>query len=101
MLFAIILVLSTFAACSFLNDTEETQGGGSQGEVTTEAVETPPVPDKDWGGRTFNVLAVRESFEPNFEIVGDLKGDNVSSAVYVRNDWIQQKYNVDIQEYGD
>lgn len=99
-LFVIIFVLSTLVGCFFGEQTDETEGTQA-GDVVTDAVETPPVPDKDWGGREFSVLSVNNSYEPNFEIVGDLTGDRVSPAVFKRNSWINQKYNVDIQSYGD
>ena len=97
LLIATILALSTLVACFGGDEAEETQPG----EVTTEATENAPVPDKDWGGREFSVLSVKQSFESNFEIVGEMNGGNVSSAVYARNNWIKDKYNVTIQEYGD
>ena len=97
LLVAIIMALSTLVACFGKDEAEETQPG----EVTTTVEEIAPVPDKDWGGREFSVLSVQKSFETNFEIVGELNGGNVSSAVYARNNWIKDKYNVAVQEYGD
>ena len=97
--FAIVMMLSTFAACKKKEEQQDTQG--TQGEDTTVAVETPPVPDKDWGGDVFTVLTVKHYVEPNFEVVGMSKGNNVSVAAYQRNMWIGEKYGVDIQEYGD
>lgn len=96
LLFAIVMILSTFAACKDKQEPDETQD-----TVTLVEEETPPVPDMDWGGRVFNVLSVKHYIEPNFEVVGQIKGDKVSSAVYQRNLWLGEKYGVDIQEYGD
>ena len=94
--FAIVMILSTFAACKDKQEPDETQD-----TVTLVEEETPPVPDMEWGGRVFNVLSVKHYVEPNFEVVGQIKGDKVSSAVYQRNLWLSEKYGVDIQEYGD
>ena len=97
LLFAIILSLSTLVACSFGEETEETQAGG---DVTTAVEEVPPVPEKNWEGREFSVLSVEESYEPNFEIVGEMTGDKISQAVYERNQTIKDMYNVNIAAYG-
>ena len=97
--FAIVMMLPTLAACKKdkgATDTQETKDAG-----TTAEVEIAPVPDTDWGGRVFTVLSVKHYVEPNFEVVGMVKGNNVSSAVYQRNLWLGEKYGVDIQEYGD
>ena len=94
--FAIIMVLSTFVACNFEDETDETES-----EVSTVGDENAPVPAKDWGGKEFSVLSVQNAYEPNFEIVGDLDGPRVEPAVFQRNVWIQDAYNVDIVEYGD
>ena len=95
--FAIVMIFSTFVACA---DKEETDDEESI-EVSTVEEETAPVPDMDWGGKVFTVLSVKHYVEPNFEVVGQLKGNKVSSAVYQRNLWLSDKYGVDIQEYGD
>lgn len=97
LLFAIVMIFSTFVACS---DKEETDDEESI-EVSMVEEETAPVPDMDWGGKVFTVLSVKHYVEPNFEVVGKAKGDKVSSAVYQRNLWLGEKYGVDIQEYGD
>ena len=111
LLIAIILAMSTLVACFGGDEGDDSQGAsqgdnGSQGgtnggDVTTEAAEVPPVPDTDWGGREFSVLSVKDPIEPNFEIVGDSNATNVPYAVYQRNLEIQEKYNVNIEEYGD
>ena len=59
-----------------------------------------PVPHKDWEGREFSVLSVEESYEPNFEIVGEKNGNKISQAVYERNQTIKEMYNVNIAAYG-
>lgn len=99
LLFAIVMLLSSFIACAKKDEPEETQPVTNT--VTTVEEETPPVPDMDWGGKIFTVLSVKHYVEPNFEVVGQLKGNKVSSAVYQRNAWLGEKYGVDIQEYGD
>ena len=102
LLIALVTVLMTFVACQKGDANEDTQSGVSGGDnVTTNVEETAPVPDKDWGGKPFNVLSVQKSYEPNFEIVGELTGSRVEPAVFRRNLWIKETYNVDIQQYGD
>ena len=102
LLFAIAMMLPTFAACKKnKGEGDTTAAQNAQGEVTTVEEEVPPVPETDWGGELFTVLSLKHYVEPNFEVVGMAKGNNVSAAVYKRNLAIADRYGVDIQEYGD
>ena len=74
---------------------------GSNNNGSGGAPNEDPVPEMDWDGRGFNVLSVQNAYAPNFEIVGDLGSDSVSSAVYKRNLLIEEQYNVTIYEYGN
>ncbi len=81
-------------------DNGNSSGNNNPGEVTPPVEEVPPVPDKNWEGREFSVLSVEESYESNFEIVGEMTGSKISQAVYERNQAIKEMYNVNIAAYG-
>ena len=98
LLIALLTVMSTFVACGSGTQAEETQV--LELNSATEEEEVPPVPDIDWGGRPFNVLTVQQSYEPNFEITGAINGSRIEPAVYARNVWIKETYNIDICQYG-
>ena len=90
LLLALLLLLTTFVSCN-VDETEETETQGLVEEAATD-----PVPHYDWGGRNFNILALNNPNEPNFELVGELGGDIMSDTVYHRNNWIEEYYNVTI-----
>ena len=51
LLFAIAMMLPTFAACKKnKGEGDTTAAQSAQGEVTTVEEEVPPVPETDWGG---------------------------------------------------
>lgn len=92
LLLALLMMLTAFAACG------SKEGEETQGVNTAVADDTEPVPHYDWGGRTFTVYAVNNGSEPNFEIVGEVGGERISDDVYKRNIWIEEYYNVKIEQ---
>ncbi len=104
---AVLMVLPLFlAGCG--ESGANTPGNNVQ---TTAAADTAPVetepeklttalPDKDWGGRSFRVLGrtnERAQFQ-NFEIDSEgITGEIISDAVYNRNAYISEKYNVTVE----
>ena len=93
---------SHWYACKYCDErkdkTDHTDDGTSS--CTVCSVPFGPVPYKNWQGREFSVLSVGESYEPNFEIVGEMSGSKISQAVYERNQIIKDRYNVNIAAYG-
>ena len=90
LILALLAISATFFSCGN-KDTERESGA-----VTGEEVEDEPVPHLDWGGRPFRILATHNSYEPNFEIVGEMGTDKLSQQVYERNLAIEEYYNVQI-----
>ena len=80
LLLALLSVFSTFVACDSSSDTE-----GETAQVSLAEDEKEPVPHYDWKGRVFTVLAEKNPYEPNFEIVGQIGGERVSEDVFYRN----------------
>ena len=90
----------TTAADTAVNDAAE--------DTTTAETEPerlyPEVPDKDWEGRTFNVLGRRHDdptrwYFVNAEIFSEGEnGETVNDAVFRRNSDIEEKYNVKITQ---
>ena len=97
LLFAIVMILSTFVSCNLFSETEETEQGAG---VTTNMDDVPPIEHKDWGGETFDILSVQNEYESNFELVGELNGNRMEPAVFQRNLWIKENYNVELVQHG-
>ena len=63
------------------------------GEDMTEAAETlPPIPQGDFGGADFTVLAACEQWQDFY--TADQTGDVVNDAVYERNRTLEENYNI-------
>ena len=97
LILALISVLMTFVACG--TDTIVDADEDTKSVATVEGTE--PVPHYDWGERIFTVLSVQNAYEPNFEVVGALDGSRIEPAVFARNVWIEEYYNVKIEQFED
>lgn len=96
LLLALVTVLMTFAACGNGGDSDDSNKVTVDKEVVDE-----PVPHYDWGGRIFTVLSVQNAYEPNFEIIGKIGGERIEESVFYRNTWIEEYYNVKIEQVGE
>ena len=95
LLLAMLTLSASFVGCNTKKD-EETDNTQT---ASTQEVEKAPVPHYDWQGRPFNVLSVDNPYEANFEIVGEMNGELMAQTVYSRNSWIEEYYNVEIEQY--
>ena len=100
-LLAVLLTLSilfSLAACGAGTDSppEETSSAPVSSapgvEEETEAETAPPVPEEDFGGVDFNVLAACEQWQDFY--VSEQTGDVVNDAVYERNLWLEEYNNI-------
>ncbi len=104
-----LAVLMIFTALPFgCGQNDQTSGNNVQTTAAADTVpaETEPpklttaLPDKDWGGRSFRILGrVHETYKQfqNFEIDSEgITGEIVNDAVYERNAYIAEKYNVTV-----
>lgn len=58
--------------------------------------------EKDWGGRICSILGVYSDYEESFEIFSESNdGDNVSTAVFNRNNEIAELFNAKVVQVGD
>jgi len=96
LLLALVTVLMTFAACGNGGDSDDSNKVTVDKEVVDE-----PVPHYDWGGRIFTILSTQNPYEPNFELVGEIGGERVGESVFYRNTWIEEYYNVKIEQVGE
>lgn len=96
LILALVTVLMTFAACANGGDSDDSDTMTVNKEVVDE-----PVPHYDWGGRIFTVLSVQNAYEPNFEIIGKIGGERIEESVFYRNTWIEEYYNVKIEQVGE
>lgn len=96
LLLAVLMLSTTFVACNDKGDDNTTQPTAKKKSALADA----PVPHYDWDERAFKVLGVHGEYEDNFEIVGELDGDIVSTEVYNRNSEIEEYYNVKIVDVG-
>lgn len=77
------------------------------GETTAaETVEImPELPQKDYGGRTFTFLTSNENDDTGVDWVtkdiyaAEETGDIITDAVYQRNRWLEEQFNIKIAEY--
>ncbi len=104
------LLLPALAACGGGTDTPAvTQANNvTEDAVTTEETTTgilmPDLPDKDFGGETFTILDSSENDTNGADWVtydvyseGE-NGDAINDAVFARNLWLSETYNVVIAE---
>ena len=108
----IFLVLAAMLAAQLVSCSGQGTGSSVQqtdaanpkadAETEPEVTTAPPVPDTDWGGRTFRVQGYRNTVSPqfsNFEIDAESEdGEVVNDAIYRRNRAIEEAYNVTITE---
>ena len=110
---AILLLAAIFASCKDKdNSTGEISDANSvtEKQIEDETAETPDpnarimpdLPDMDFEGRVYKVLAnvdITYAQFNNFEIDADeITGDLVNDAVYNRNSRLEEKYNVLIEQ---
>ena len=110
-LLLIAMLLGTIASCGEKTPTESTQNPTADTE--TESVETeteeetelqPDIPKLDFGGETFTCLTSGESDDNGVDWVTydvwveSLTGDAINDAVYNRNAYLMETYNITLQE---
>ena len=109
-LMSILTLGAVLSACgSAGTDTEaKTTDAASVTETAAETETTeyfPDLPEKDYNGYTFTFLTSNESDDNGrdwvtYDIFAEAAtGDVIIDAVYERNMWIEEKYNVKIEEY--
>ncbi|MGM9624897.1 MAG: hypothetical protein ACI3XM_04225 [Eubacteriales bacterium] len=113
---AVVLLLATcgaaLASCGDTSGSSNTKT--TEGETTasaTEATETetedymPTFPERDYGGINFTILTSNESDDNGVDwVTTDIyaeneTGDVVTDAVYQRNMWIEDTFNIKIKDY--
>lgn len=111
---SLILTLLLFAACGTGQDGgQSSETAVIESQTTPQTVEDDPlaqydpnIPAGDYGGRTFMFIYGESAVEPNYDLCADsINGDPLNDAVYERNQYINEKYNIEIQYesmgYGD
>ena len=100
-----LLLLSVLIACGEdgsskpVGDTAApVPGADAVEEVTTEDEGEPDLPEKDFGGDTFNWLVCGETnaYVEKHIIVEEMDGEVVNDAVYERNRAAEEKFNCKI-----
>ena len=114
LLLSLVLLAVSFAGCSESgeNNTDAqtpTTGGNSEPAPETEAEETgesfdPGLPEKDFDGRTFTFFTKANSswsdwLESSIWTEG-MTGEVLNDAVFERNDYVSDLYNVLFEEYA-
>ena len=107
---ALASVGSIFVSCGSADTAGETQttAADTVDAVTTEEVTTdymPTFPEKDYGGDDFKFLTSSDADDngvdwQTYDVFAEsATGDVVIDAVYERNMWIEETFNVKISEY--
>jgi len=109
LLLAMLMLASTATACGDSGASEttaDTETAADTAAVETEETENfdPGLPDKDFGGRTFTFMTkANESWTDWKETSissAELTGEVLNDAVYNRNSYVQETYNVVLAEYA-
>jgi len=85
------LVLSLSASCG---GNEPVQTETTAADTTTEPVKRDNLPEKDYGGDEFGILARTEW---NYEFDVEQDGDIMNDAVFARNRTVEERFNVDLK----
>ncbi len=113
---SLLMLASTMAACAD-SSSEDTTGTntptadnstvtvGDETVVEEEETESfdPELPAKDFGGRTFTFITKSEAFTDWMESsiwVEGYTGEVLNDAVFDRNSYISETYNIEIATYG-
>ncbi len=99
------MLTSAFAGCGGntndpassnpVGDGNSVTTAGNGGDVTTTVA---PIVVKDWGGELWEVLGVDHNQFTNVEIDAiSLNGNVVNDSVYERNEFIKEKYGIDVK----
>ena len=109
---AALLSCAAFMSCGETADAGQPSATAAQDGQLSESTETEPVdiydpglPEADYGGETFT-FHIRGTGEPGFWDVADvwaedLNGEALNDAIYSRNSFIEEKYNVKIEQSYD
>jgi len=99
---AIICLLSLLASlAASCGEAVQSDDTADTGESTTIDPNGSQLPEKDWGGREFRVLAKEHSNTAfrTFEVYAESEnGEVLNDAIYQRNRAIEERYNVKIVE---
>lgn len=110
-LLALLAAGSTLAACGDAATVSKVTESVNTEAVTEDTAETEPVqimpdlPQKDYGGRTFTFMTSSELDDNGKDwITTDIyaeaaTGDVVTDAVYERNVWLEETFNIKIAEH--
>lgn len=106
LLVALALLLYTFLGCATEKTTSKLETGPqstTEEETTAEVEQQPDVPDVNMDGKEF-VFIVRgpayNEWQSQDIYVEEQTGEPIDDAVYIRNAYLEDKYNMKIREYG-
>ena len=109
LLLAMLMLASAVTACGDggASDTSaDTETAADTAAVETEETENfdPGLPDKDFGGRTFTFMTKADDSWTDWKETSissaELTGEVLNDAVYNRNSYVQETYNVVLAEYA-
>ena len=93
-LLALLMMTSIFVSCS---DTGNKDGDDVATTLPADGEEATKLPELDWEGQEYRILARDSDWAPNFEIYRDeLPEDVVGKAVFERNMALSEKYGITI-----
>jgi len=110
MLLALLMLASTATACGD-SGASETTADTAADNTAAETVETeetenfdPGLPAKDFGGRTFTFMTKNDEswteWKESSIYYPELTGEVLNDAVFNRNSYVQETYNVVLAEYA-
>lgn len=101
MLLCLAVLLPAISACGDKTKPSEVNSDTAAGETPqteeTDTLLTDSLPDKDFGGRTIQVLTAAEQWAAFYE--AEQTGNTVDDAVYLRNLTVEERFNVDLVHY--
>jgi len=97
------MLMTAFASCSSQTDDTANNADKSDAEISdnTSAAETadpnkPDLPEKDYGGYTFNAGVTHCGWANYLFDLEEQDGDVVNDAIYDRNRAVEEAYNIKI-----
>lgn len=94
----VLLLSLLLSACASDTPASDTTADTSAADTTAASTDVNPddlLPDADFGGATVSILTAAEQWSKKYD--SEQTGDQLDDAVYERNRWIEEEYNVTLE----
>jgi ABC-type glycerol-3-phosphate transport system substrate-binding protein len=93
------------ALCFFVSCAQDLPQTGGETAVTSDAAETaefaePDYPDKDYGGRAFNILYLEWGTYQHYFFADELTGESMNDTLHKRQTAVEEALNIEFTRQG-